>query len=142
LVFYLLFVYEKWMSCARSRAVVLAALPPDRSNAERLCRRPERFKCQALLIEKSILAAMAYVDLNPVRASIATALLLRFCPALLRCASAYMSVASALLPLLRLAHWMFCACLRWGYLKSLFYRFLSLFIAFSRTDKKRLESQS
>jgi hypothetical protein len=31
-----------------------------------------RFKCQALLSEKSILAAMAYVDLNPVRASIAT----------------------------------------------------------------------
>jgi hypothetical protein len=52
--------------------VVLAALPPDRSNAERLCRRPERFKCQALISEKSILAAMAYVDLNPVRASIAT----------------------------------------------------------------------
>jgi REP element-mobilizing transposase RayT len=31
-----------------------------------------RFKCQALLSEKSILAAMAYVDLKPVRASIAT----------------------------------------------------------------------
>ena len=27
-----------------------------------------RFGCQALLSEKSILAAMAYVDLNPVRA--------------------------------------------------------------------------
>jgi REP element-mobilizing transposase RayT len=31
-----------------------------------------RFKCQALLSEKSILAAMAYVDLNPVRAKIAS----------------------------------------------------------------------
>ena len=31
-----------------------------------------RFDCQALLSEKSILAAMAYVDLNPVRAKIAS----------------------------------------------------------------------
>ena len=31
-----------------------------------------RFKCQALLSEKSILAAMTYVDLNPVRANIAS----------------------------------------------------------------------
>ena len=31
-----------------------------------------RFKSQALLSEKSILAAMAYVDLNPVRAKIAS----------------------------------------------------------------------
>ena len=31
-----------------------------------------RFGCQALLSEKSILAAMAYVDLNPVRAKAAS----------------------------------------------------------------------
>ena len=31
-----------------------------------------RFACHAPLSEKSILAAMAYVDLNPVRANIAT----------------------------------------------------------------------
>jgi hypothetical protein len=31
-----------------------------------------RFKCQALLSERSILAAMAYVDLNPARANIAS----------------------------------------------------------------------
>ena len=31
-----------------------------------------RFGCQALLSEKSILAAMAYVNLNPVRAKIAS----------------------------------------------------------------------
>ena len=31
-----------------------------------------RFGCQALLSEKSILAAMAYVDLNPVRAKVAS----------------------------------------------------------------------
>jgi len=49
-------------------------LPPDRSNAERLCRRPDRFKLQALLSEKSILAATAYVDLNPVRAKIASSI--------------------------------------------------------------------
>jgi len=30
-----------------------------------------RFKCQLLVSEKSILAAMTYVDLNPVRADIA-----------------------------------------------------------------------
>ncbi len=31
-----------------------------------------RFHCQALLSEKSILGAIAYVDLNPVRAKIAS----------------------------------------------------------------------
>ena len=117
------------------KTVVLAALPPDRLNAERLSRRPGRlyparnlelcaqkissilenpkliaeyrsrltnlswlmkslwepiarkanaedkvtgrfwegrFGVQALLSEKSILAAMTYVDLNPVRANIAS----------------------------------------------------------------------
>ena len=33
-----------------------------------------RFGCQVLLSEKSILAAMTYVDLNPVRANIAHSL--------------------------------------------------------------------
>ena len=32
----------------------------------------DRFGCQALLSEKSILAAMTYVDLNPVRSKIAS----------------------------------------------------------------------
>ncbi len=70
---YLTFSFAKANKWPRAgvRTGVLAALPPDRSNSERLCRRPEQFKCQALLSEKSILAAMTYVDLNPLRANIA-----------------------------------------------------------------------
>jgi len=57
-------------------------MAPDGSNArgkepraglfsERRTREVSNGKCQLLLSEKSILAAMAYVDLNPIRAKVA-----------------------------------------------------------------------
>lgn len=46
-------------------------MPLAPMNANAPWRWPERFKCQVLTDERALAAAMAYVDLNPVRAGIA-----------------------------------------------------------------------
>ena len=53
-------------------AARLGGMPPAPTNASAPWRWPERFKCQLLTDEKALAAAMAYVDLNPVRAKIAS----------------------------------------------------------------------
>ncbi|MFO1494938.1 MAG: hypothetical protein U1F26_09780 [Lysobacterales bacterium] len=55
----------------RGEAARFGGMPPAPTNASAPWRWLDRFKCQLLADERALPAAMAYVDLNPVRAGIA-----------------------------------------------------------------------